>query len=165
MIEIPTKPTAKLNVSKIQISLNSAAEFSMQFSVVGWGKYTDGEGNDVWGNTPIVSTLLSVSGAAWTAWGKTPGETDLVQTLGCPVFAALAAFFGGYKIVFYVLQTLSLEVKNVYTIIVKLIDRLNVSDKETNKLAKEIAMLRVEVSSLYKCMGISKKPVKRERDE
>jgi hypothetical protein len=76
MIEIPTKPTAKLNVSKVAISLNSAAEFSMQFSVVGWGKYTDGEGNDVWGNTPIVSTLLSVSGAAWTAWGKTPGQTD-----------------------------------------------------------------------------------------
>ena len=90
---------------------------------------------------------------------------DLIQTLGFPVFAALAAFFGGYKIVFYVLQTLSLEVKNVYSIIVKLIDRLNISDKETNKLAKEISMLRVEVSSLYKCMGISKKPVKRERDE
>ena len=76
MTEIPTKPTASLNVSKVAISLNSAAEFSMQFSVVGWGKYMDGEGNEVWGNTPIVSTLLSVSGAAWTAWGKTPGETD-----------------------------------------------------------------------------------------
>ena len=76
MIEILTKPTAKLNVSRLAISLNSAAEFSMQFSVVGWGKYTDGEGNEVWGNTPIVSTLLSVSGAAWTNWGKTPGQTD-----------------------------------------------------------------------------------------
>jgi len=78
MIEIPTKPTAKLNVSKVAISLNSAAEFSMQFSVVGWGKYTDGEGNEVLGNTTIVSTLLSVTGAAWTNWGKTPGETDAV---------------------------------------------------------------------------------------
>ena len=78
MIEILTKPTAKLNVSRLAISLNSAAEFSMQFSVVGWGKYTDGEGNEVWGNTPIVSTLLLVSGAAWTNWGKTPGETDAV---------------------------------------------------------------------------------------
>ena len=28
------------------------------------------------GKHPIVSTLLSVSGAAWTNWGKTPGETD-----------------------------------------------------------------------------------------
>ena len=76
MIEIQTKPTAKLNVSKIKISLNSAAEFSMQFSIIGWGKWTDGSGKEIWGNTPIVSTLLSVSGAAWTAWGKTPGETD-----------------------------------------------------------------------------------------
>ena len=76
MIEVNTKPKAGLNVSKVAISLNSAAEFSMQFSVVGWGKYTDGEGNEVWGNTPIVSTLLSVTGAAWTNWGKTAGETD-----------------------------------------------------------------------------------------
>jgi hypothetical protein len=76
MIEIATKPTAKLNVSKLAISLNSAAEFSMQFSVVGWGQYTDGEGKEVWGNTPIVSTLLQVTGEAWTNWGKTPGETD-----------------------------------------------------------------------------------------
>lgn len=76
MIEIATKPTEKLNVSKLAISLNSAAEFSMQFSVVGWGQYTDGEGNEVWGNTPIVSTLLQVTGEAWTNWGKTPGETD-----------------------------------------------------------------------------------------
>jgi hypothetical protein len=76
MITIQTKPTASLNVSKVSISLNSAAEFSMQFSVVGWGKYTDGEGNEVWGNTPILSTLLSVTGAAWTNWGKTAGETD-----------------------------------------------------------------------------------------
>ena len=76
MIEVNTKPTASLNVSKIAISLNSAAEFSMQFSIVGWGKYKDGEGKDVWGNNPIVSTLLKVDGAAWTNWGKTPGQTD-----------------------------------------------------------------------------------------
>jgi hypothetical protein len=54
----------------------------------------------------------------------------------------------------------------LYQIIVKLIDKLNGHDRETNKLAKEIAQLRSEVASLYKCMGISsKKPVKRERDE
>ena len=76
MIEVPTKPTASLNVSKIAISLNSAAEFNMQFSVVGWGRYKDGEGKDVWGSNPVVSTLLSVTGAAWTNWGKTPGQTD-----------------------------------------------------------------------------------------
>jgi hypothetical protein len=76
MIEVNTKPKAGLNVSKVAISLNSAAEFSMQFSVVGWGKYTDAEGSEVFGSTPIVSTLLRVDGAAWTNWGKTPGETD-----------------------------------------------------------------------------------------
>ena len=76
MIEVNTKPKAGLNVSKVAISLNSAAEFNMQFSVVGWGKFTDSEGNEVWGNNPLVSTLLRVDGAAWTNWGKTPGETD-----------------------------------------------------------------------------------------
>ena len=76
MIEVNTKPTAGLNVSKVAISLNSSGEFYMQFSVVGWGKYTDSEGNEVWGNNPLVSTLLRVDGAAWTNWGKTPGQTD-----------------------------------------------------------------------------------------
>jgi hypothetical protein len=91
---------------------------------------------------------------------------NLIQTLGFPVVAAAAAGVFGYKIVFYVLRNLSGEIKELYTIIVKLIDRLNGHDRETNKLAKEIAQLRCEVASLYKCMGISsKKPVKRERDE
>ena len=91
---------------------------------------------------------------------------NLIQTLGFPVVAAAAAGIFGYKIVFYVLRNLSGEIKELYTIIVKLIDRLNGHDKETNKLAKEIAQLRCEVASLYKCMGISpKKPIRRERDE
>jgi len=85
---------------------------------------------------------------------------DLIQTLGFPVVAAAAAGVFGYKIVFYVLRDLSGEIKELYTIIVKLIDRLNGNDRETNKLAKEIAMLRVEVSSLYKCMGVSPKTKK-----
>ena len=76
MIEVNTKPKAGLNVSKVRISLNSSAEFNMQFSVVGWGTYTDGSGAVVWGNSPIVNTLLLVSGEAWTNWGKTPGQTD-----------------------------------------------------------------------------------------
>ena len=76
MIEINTKPKAGLNVSKVAISLNSAAEFNMTFSVVGRGKFTDADGNEVFGSNPIVSTLLRVDGAAWPNWGKTPGETD-----------------------------------------------------------------------------------------
>ena len=77
--------------------------------------------------------------------------------------AAAAAGVFGYKIVFYVLRDLSGEVKSLYEIIVKLIDRLNGHDKETNKLAREIAMLRVEVSALYKCMGISPKKTMSEK--
>ena len=91
---------------------------------------------------------------------------NLIQTLGFPVCAAVGAAWFGWKIVFYVLRNLSQEVKNLYEIIVKLIDRLNGHDKETNKLAKEVAQLRCEVASLYKCMGINpKKPVRRERDD
>jgi len=82
---------------------------------------------------------------------------NLIQTLGFPVVAAAAAGIFGYKIVFYVLRNLSGEIKDLYTIIVKLIDKLNGHDRETNKLAKEIAMLRCEVASLYKCMGINPK--------
>jgi hypothetical protein len=82
MIEVNTIPKAGLNVSKVRISLNSSAEFNMQFSVVGWGKYPDPDGNDVWGNNPIVSTLLKVDGAAWTDWGKTPGQTDADYIIG-----------------------------------------------------------------------------------
>jgi len=91
---------------------------------------------------------------------------NLIQTLGFPVVAAAAAGVFGYKIVFFVLRNLSQEVKNLYEIIVKLIDRLNGHDKETNKLSREIAQLRCEVGSLYKCMGINpKKPVRRICDE
>ena len=90
---------------------------------------------------------------------------NLIQTLGFPVVAAAAAGIFGYKIVFYVLRDLSSEIKDLYGIVVKLIDRLNGHDKETNKLAKEVAMLRVEVASLYKCMGIPKKRVGKSSDD
>ena len=86
MIEVNTKPKAGLNVSKLAISLYSAAEFNMQFNVVGWGKYTNAEGDDVWGNNPIVSTLLLVSGAAWSGWpcraGTAAPPSQCVYKLG-----------------------------------------------------------------------------------
>ena len=83
MTEVNTKPNpeAGLNVSKVAISLNSAAEFSMQFSVVGWGKYTDSEGNEVWGSNPIVSTLLSVSGESWKNWGSDVDDATYISDL------------------------------------------------------------------------------------
>ena len=76
MIEVNTKPKEGLNVSKVAISLNSAAEFSMQFNVVGWGKFTNAEGNEVWGSTPLVSTLLKVDGDAWTNWTPDAAASD-----------------------------------------------------------------------------------------
>ena len=90
---------------------------------------------------------------------------NLIQTLGFPVVAAAAAGIFGYKIVFYVLRNLIGEVKALYEIIVKLIDRLNGHDKETNKLSKEISNLRVEVSALYKCMGVNPKKMPRSKQE
>ena len=76
MIEVNTKPKEGLNVSKVAISLNSAAEFSMQFNVVGWGKFTNAEGQEVWGSTPLVSTLLRVDGDAWTNWTPDAAASD-----------------------------------------------------------------------------------------
>ena len=76
MIEVNTKPKEGLNVSKIAISLNSAAEFSMQFNVVGWGKFTNAEGQEVWGSTPLVSTLLRVDGDAWKNWTPDAAASD-----------------------------------------------------------------------------------------
>lgn len=90
---------------------------------------------------------------------------NLIQTLGFPVVAAAAAGIFGYKIVFYVLRNLSGEVKGLYDIIVKLIDRLNGHDKETRKLEKEVAMLRVEIGALYKCLGINAKRLTKKRED
>jgi hypothetical protein len=68
MIEIAVTPTAELNASKVAIQLNSAQEFGMQFSVAAFGKITDSEGNEVWGQNPLYSGLLNVTGDAWNNW-------------------------------------------------------------------------------------------------
>jgi len=81
MIEINTIPTAELNVSKVAVSLNSAQEFGMQFSVVGWGKFKNAEGEDVWGTTPLVSNLLNVTGPTWDAWGSDKDDATYVGDL------------------------------------------------------------------------------------
>lgn len=81
MIEINTIPTAELNVSKVAVSLNSAQEFGMQFSVVGWGKFKNAEGEDVWGTNPLVSTLLNVSGPTWDAWGSEKDDATYIGEL------------------------------------------------------------------------------------
>jgi len=67
MIEINTVPTAELNASKVAIQLNSAQEFGMQFAVSAFGKVTV-DGEEVWGQNPLYSGLLNVTGEAWDNW-------------------------------------------------------------------------------------------------
>jgi hypothetical protein len=82
MIEINTVPNAQtLNVSKVVVALNSAQEFGMQFSVNGFGKYTDAEGNETWGQNPLVSTLLNVTGDAWNNWGSDKDDATYIGDL------------------------------------------------------------------------------------
>ena len=67
MIEINTVPTEALNASKVAITLNSAQEFGMQFAVSAFGKVTV-DGEEVWGQNPLYSGLLNVTGEAWDNW-------------------------------------------------------------------------------------------------
>jgi hypothetical protein len=81
MIEIAVTPTAELNASKVAIQLNSAQEFGMQFSVAAFGKITDSEGNEVWGQNPLYSGLLNVTGPTWDAWGSDKDDATYVGDL------------------------------------------------------------------------------------
>ena len=82
MIEINTVPNAQtLNVSKVVVALNSAQEFGMQFSVNGYGKYTDAGGNVTLGQNPLVSTLLNVTGDAWNTWGSDVDDATYIGDL------------------------------------------------------------------------------------
>ena len=81
MIEIAVTPTATLNASKVAIQLNSAQEFGMQFSVAAFGKITDAEGNEVWGQNPLYSGLLNVTGDAWNNWGSDKDDATYVGDL------------------------------------------------------------------------------------
>ena len=81
MIEIAVTPTATLNASKVAITLNSAQEFGMQFSVAAFGKITDAEGNEVWGQNPLYSGLLNVTGEAWDNWGSDKDDATYIGDL------------------------------------------------------------------------------------
>jgi hypothetical protein len=81
MIEIAVTPTATLNASKVAIQLNSAQEWGMQFSVAAFGKITDAEGNEVWGQNPLYSGLLNISGETWDAWGSDVDDATYVGNL------------------------------------------------------------------------------------
>ena len=81
MIEIAVTPTATLIASKVAITLNSAQEFGMQFSVAAFGKITDAEGNEVWGQNPLYSGLLNVTGEAWDNWGSDKDDATYIGDL------------------------------------------------------------------------------------
>ena len=80
MIEINTVPTAELNASKVEVTLNSAQEFGMQFSVAAFGKVTV-DGEEVWGQNPLYSGLLNVTGDAWNNWGSDVDDATYVGDL------------------------------------------------------------------------------------
>lgn len=80
MIEINTVPTAELNASKVAVTLNSAQEFGMQFSVAAFGKVTV-DGEEVWGQNPLYSGLLNVTGDAWNNWGSDVDDATYVGDL------------------------------------------------------------------------------------
>mgnify|MGYP003133890864 FL=1 len=80
MIEIAVTPTATLNASKVAIQLNSAQEFGMQFAVSAFGKVTV-DGEEVWGQNPLYSGLLNVTGDAWNNWGSDVDDATYVGDL------------------------------------------------------------------------------------
>jgi len=80
MIEINTVPTAELNASKVAITLNSAQEFGMQFSVAAFGKVTV-DGEEVWGQNPLYSGLLNVTGSTWDSWGSDVSDEEYIGNL------------------------------------------------------------------------------------
>ena len=80
MIEIAVTPTATLNASKVAITLNSAQEFGMQFSVAAFGKVTV-DGEEVWGQNPLYSGLLNVTGDAWNNWGSDVDDATYIGNL------------------------------------------------------------------------------------
>jgi len=80
MIEIAVTPTAELNASKVAITLNSAQEFGMQFAVSAFGKVTV-DGEEVWGQNPLYSGLLNISGPTWDAWGSDVSDEEYVGNL------------------------------------------------------------------------------------
>jgi hypothetical protein len=80
MIEINTVPTEALNASKVAVTLNSAQEFGMQFSVAAFGKVTV-DGEEVWGQNPLYSGLLNVTGEAWDNWGSDKDDEAYIGDL------------------------------------------------------------------------------------
>ena len=78
---ILTKPTDKLNVSKLVITVSGGQQFGLSFAVKGYGKYTDGEGKEVWSLDPLMTTSLAITGDAWKNWGSDGDDETYVADL------------------------------------------------------------------------------------
>ena len=80
MFSINTVPTESLNASRVDISYNSGQEFGMQFSITCYAKVTV-DGEETWSSSPIFSSLLSVTGSAWDAWGSEVSDQEYIGNL------------------------------------------------------------------------------------
>jgi hypothetical protein len=80
MFSINTVPTESLNASRVDISYNSAQEFGMQFSIACYAKVTV-DGEETWSSSPIFSSLLSVTGSTWDAWGSDVSDQEYIGNL------------------------------------------------------------------------------------
>jgi len=78
MITVRTKPTEALNASFINIKLNSAEMFGMQYSLECFSErnLTDENGNPVVASGLIHSELLQVRGPKWREWTPDAAGSD-----------------------------------------------------------------------------------------
>lgn len=80
MFSIYTTPTESLNASRVDIGYNSGQEFGMQFSIACYAKVTV-DGEETWSSSPIFSSLLSVTGSTWDAWGSDVSDQEYIGNL------------------------------------------------------------------------------------
>jgi len=80
MFSINTVPTESINASRVDISYNSGQEFGMQFSIACYAKVTV-DGEETWSSSPIFSSLLSVTGSTWDAWGSEVSDQEYIGNL------------------------------------------------------------------------------------
>jgi hypothetical protein len=78
MITVNTKPTEALNASFVNIKLNSAEMFGMQYNLECFSKrnLTDEEGKPVTASGLIHSELLQVTGPKWRDWVPDAAASD-----------------------------------------------------------------------------------------
>jgi hypothetical protein len=78
MITVNTTPTEALNASIVNINLNSAEMFGMQYSLECFSKrnLTDEDGNPIVATGLIHSELLQVKGPKWRDWVPGAAASD-----------------------------------------------------------------------------------------